>query len=50
VRTAIQTLPTASISQLVTDSGSPSAQLEALSQKGVDVHIATIASGLLDTF
>lgn len=49
VRTAIQTLPTASISHLVTDSGSPAAQLEALSQKGVDVHIATIATGLLDT-
>ena len=50
LRTAIQTLPTVSITHLVTDSGSPSVQLETMSQKGVDVHIATIASGLLDTF
>ncbi|MES2094314.1 MAG: DeoR/GlpR family DNA-binding transcription regulator [Actinomycetota bacterium] len=50
VRTAIQTVPTSAITQLVTDTGSPSAQLEAMSQKGVDVHIATIRAGLLDTF
>jgi DeoR/GlpR family transcriptional regulator of sugar metabolism len=49
LRTAIQTVPTVSITHLVTDSGSPSSQLDAMSQKGVDVHIATISSGLLDT-
>ncbi|MET4782395.1 DeoR/GlpR family DNA-binding transcription regulator [Glaciihabitans sp. UYNi722] len=50
LRTAIQTLPTDSISQLVTDAGSPAHEIESLSHKGVTVHIATIASGLSDTF
>lgn len=56
VRTAIQTLPLPEITHLVTDSGSPAHELEALSKLGVDVHIATslapnaLRTGLSDTF
>lgn len=50
VRTAIQTLVTDAIDQVVTDSGAPSREIDALSEMGVDMHIATNASGLLDTF
>jgi DeoR/GlpR family transcriptional regulator of sugar metabolism len=49
VRTAIQTLASESITHLVTDSRSPRDELDAFSRMGVDVHIAGITSGLLDT-
>jgi DeoR/GlpR family transcriptional regulator of sugar metabolism len=50
IRTAIQTLAPAAISDLVTDESSPPDELAALQAAGVTVHVAQSGTGLSDTF